>query len=119
MIQRASASEPTARRTSSRTERHVRTSTITARSLGAELAGALIGDERVDDLVEITLAQDPVEAVERQADAVVGHPIFLEVVRPDLLRAGAAAGLAPTGLRRLDRLAVLLELQQSGAQDLH
>ena len=44
----------------------------------------LVGDERVDDLVELA-GQHLVELVEREADAVVGDPVLLEVVGADLL----------------------------------
>src|SRR4051812_18517987 len=50
-----------------------------------ELAGPLVLGERVDQLVELAVAEHPVELVQRQADAVVGDAVLLEVVGADLL----------------------------------
>src|SRR5207249_6965356 len=58
-----------------------------------ELFRLVVGDETVDDLVELAV-QDLLQAVDRQADAVIGDPALLEVVGPDLLAAVARAHLA-------------------------
>src|SRR5262249_57170207 len=54
-----------------------------------ELLGALRRDQLVDDRAELA-RENLVERVKRETDAVVGHPLFLEVVRADLLRTAAA-----------------------------
>ena len=52
----------------------------------------MVGDQRVDDLVEIAL-HHPVELVERQVDAVVGHPPLRKIVGADALGAVARPDL--------------------------
>src|SRR6266851_193424 len=59
-----------------------------------ELGGAVGGGQGVDDLVERLARHDLVDLVERQADAMVGHPALREVVGADPLGAVAAANLA-------------------------
>jgi hypothetical protein len=56
------------------------------RSVGiaAELTTSLVGDERVDELIEIS-QQHLVQVVDRQPDPVVGDPVVLVVIRADLL----------------------------------
>ena len=50
---------------------------------------------------------------------MVGDPVLLEVVGPDLLGPTAATDLAAALLRLLGRHAVLLQLEQPGPQHLH
>ncbi len=69
-------------------------------ALVLELAAALVGDQRVDDLVELA-GQDLVELVEVEVDAVVGDPVLLEVVGADLLGPAAAAHLVAAGVGQL------------------
>ena len=76
-------------------------------------AAPLVGDERVDHLVELA-GQHLVELVDREPDAVVGDPVLLEVVGADLLGAATAADLGLAGIGRLGRLLVLLELAAGG-----
>src|SRR3954452_13885845 len=52
-----------------------------------ELAGPLVLGESVDQLVELAIAEHPVELVQRHADAVVRDAVLLEVVGADLLGA--------------------------------
>ena len=52
--------------------------------------------KRGHELVEIAL-DDPIELVQREPDAVIGHAVLREVVRADLL---ASARRSPTMLRR-------------------
>ena len=47
---------------------------------------------------------DPVEAVERQVDAVVGHPVLRKIIGPDALAAVAGADQIAAGLPLLGRL---------------
>src|SRR5687768_15800802 len=51
------------------------------------------GDQRIDDLVQLTV-HDPVDLVEREVDAVVRHAPLREVVGADPLGAVARADLA-------------------------
>ena len=67
-----------------------------------ELTGALVGGQRGDDLVEVA-GQDVGQLVDREADAVIGDPVLLEVVGPDLLAAPPAADLSPPLDGRGDR----------------
>ena len=61
---------------------------VSQRSSLAELrSGPLVGDQRVDDLVELA-GEHLVELVEREPDAVVGDPVLLVVVGADLLASG-------------------------------
>ena len=60
-----------------------------------KLASPLVGNERVADLIELA-HQDAVELVERQADAVIGNPVVLVVVRADLFAPSPTADLLTT-----------------------
>src|SRR5262249_39446601 len=82
-----------------------------------ELLGLVVGDERVHDLVQVAV-QHVLQAVQREADAVVRDARLLEVVGADLLGAIAGAHLAPAVAR--DRLLLLREgdLVEPGPQDL-
>ena len=64
-----------------------------------QLAVALVGHEGVGQLVEVA-HQDAVELVQGELDPVIGDPVLLVVVGPDLLRSAAAADLAPPLLAR-------------------
>src|SRR5262249_46319953 len=90
-----------------------------SRSIGfPELAAALVGGERVDDLVELLLpGEDLLERVQRHPDPVVGDPVLLEVVGADLLGPAAALHLAAPGRRELRLLALALDLQQPRPED--
>ena len=57
-----------------------------------EAAGLVRLDERLDDAVEVAL-QETGQVVDRQPDAMVGHPVVGEVVGPDLLRPLTRANL--------------------------
>src|SRR5262245_13555361 len=81
-----------------------------------ELRRPLGRDRLRHELVEVAL-HHPVQLVQGQIYAVIGHPVLLEVVGPDLLRAVAAPDhSAPL---RADRLPLLgeLHLVEPGAQD--
>ena len=66
---------------------------------GRELARLMIGDERVDQLVERRALEHRVELVQRQVDAMIGDAPLRKVVGADALRAVARADLALAGLR--------------------
>src|SRR5437762_751710 len=97
-MKRASASAgpmPASRRravTSARSSRHVMRARL--RVVAAELARALVGGKRVDEIVDVAVEQS-VERVLREADAVIRDTVVLEVVRPNLLRAAATLHLLP------------------------
>ena len=74
--------------------------------LGARLGepGRLVlGDQRLDDLVERLARDHLVELVEGQVDAVVGDAVLREIVGADALGAVAGADLAACGRRRARR----------------
>ena len=76
------------------------------------------GDERSEDFVEVA-AEHGVDAVDGEADAVVGHASLREVVGADALAAVAGADLAAAvAVRRVLLLALGLVLE-AGAQDFH
>ena len=56
-----------------------------------ELAGLVIGDERVDQLVERGPLEHLLELVQGEVDAVIGDAPLREVVRPDAFGASAGA----------------------------
>ena len=66
-----------------------------ADSIGAlrQLFGAVGGDERLDHLVHPAV-EEGLDGVQRQPDAVVGHPSLREIVGADALAAVAGADLA-------------------------
>ena len=72
----------------------------------------------LDDVVEVA-GQHVGEPVDREADAVVGDPVLLEVVGADLLAAAATADLRAALGRRLGVALPLGQLEQPGAQHLH
>ncbi len=88
------------------------------RGRGLELRGLVVGDQAGHDLLEVTV-EDLLQAVDGEADPVVGDPRLLEVVGADLLGAVAAAHLALAVAR--DRLLLLRErhLVEPRAQHLH
>src|SRR5450759_672420 len=57
-----------------------------------ELFGREVHDGGVDQVVEVAVERG-VELVHGEADAMVGDAVFLEVVRPDLLRPFTRADL--------------------------
>src|SRR3954449_3581496 len=63
--------------------------------IAGELAGALVGCERVDDVVEIA-GQHFLQSVDRETDAVVGDAVLFVVVGADLLAATATTNLRTT-----------------------
>src|SRR6185503_10678606 len=58
-----------------------------------QLLRLVVGDEAAHDLLQVAV-EHRLQAVEGQADAVVGDPVLVEVVGADLLAAVAAAHLA-------------------------
>jgi hypothetical protein len=74
--------------------------------------------QRIEQLVEIAV-HDLVQLVERQIDAVIGHPPLRKVVSADALRSVAAADLQTPrpGLRAA--LLLLLRGKQPRAEQLH
>src|SRR5207247_7551274 len=89
-----------------------------ARPRHLELLGLGMRDQRVDDLAEVAV-EDFLQAMQREADAVVGHPRLLEVVGPDLLAPVAGAHLALALARDLALLLLERDLVEARAQDLH
>ena len=78
-----------------------------------QLLGALCGGEGVGDLVErLAAGEHLVERVQRDADAVVGHAVLLEVVRADLLRPAATLHLITPRIGLLRVLAISFDLQE-------
>ena len=63
--------------------------------------------------------EHPIECVQRELDAMVGHAVVLEVVRPDLLGTTAALHLFFRAALDFRVLPFLLRLQQTRAQDAH
>src|SRR5207245_1763756 len=90
----------------------------TGSGFAPQLPGPLVGEQGVHQLVQLP-HQHLVQLVEGEADAMVGHPVLLEVVRPDLLGPTATTDLAPPGLAQLGRLAILFGLEEAGPEDLH
>ena len=87
------------------------------RSLG-ELPRTLVGGQRGDDVVEVA-GEDFRQAVHREADAVVGQPVLLEVVGADLLAPPAAADLRAPLDGPLGVALALGGLEQPSPQHLH
>ena len=84
---------------------HERGSGMTARSfLGRQSRRLVLGGQRVDELVQLA-HHDPVDLVQRQIDAVVGHAALREIVGADALAAvaGADLGLAVGRARGMQR----------------
>src|SRR5438445_12242729 len=67
----------------------------------------VLRQDRIDDLAKRFAAHHLVDLVQRQVDAVVGHPPLREIVGADTLRSIAAANLvlALGGARTVARLA--------------
>ena len=55
---------------------------------GGEQARLMLGDQGIDDLVEAPPLQHKVEAVQREADAVIGDASLREIVGADALASG-------------------------------
>src|ERR1035438_1780867 len=85
-------------------------STLIAGSVGLflQLLGVIEIGAGGDQLVQAAF-HHLVELIQRQADAVVGDPVFLEVISADLLTAVAGADLAAAV--RADGLGLFLHLQ--------
>ncbi len=81
-------------------------------------APALVGRQRLGELVEATL-QDPVELMDGQLDPVVGEPVLGEVVRADLLGPLAGADLRVAGGAELGAPPLELALVEARAQHAH
>src|SRR5204863_6910196 len=81
----------------------------------AEGAPALVGRERLGELVELAL-QYAVELVRRELDAMVGDAVLGEIVRADLLRALPGPDLRTTSRVELGLLLLPLELIEARAQ---
>src|SRR3569833_2847857 len=60
----------------------------------AQARGLVLGDQRIDHVVQRLALHDLGQVVERQVDAVVGHPALRVVVGADALGTGAGADLA-------------------------
>src|SRR3954452_6083152 len=71
-------------------------------------------DERIDPAL-----QHRRDVVDRQADAVIGHPVVGEVVGPDLLRPFATADHAAPFRALSFALLLKLEVVEPGAEDRH
>src|SRR5882672_2195544 len=69
---------------------------------GGELLGLMLGEQRLRQLREVAV-HDVVDLVEREPDAVIGHPPLREIVGTDALRPVARAdeGFARRGFLRL------------------
>ena len=89
------------RRNRSRTPRQAAPMVSPLRSLlhRGELRCLILGDQRVDHLVERLAGDHLVELVEGEVDAVVGDPPLREIVGADALRAVAGADLPLARLR--------------------
>ena len=85
---------------------------------GQQLRLAL-GGQRVDDLVEPVALHDPVERIEGEVDAVVGHPPLREIVGADALRAVAGADLRAPLLRAIGVELLVLRVEDARAQKRH
>src|SRR5262245_46165911 len=83
-----------------------------------EQLGMMLRDQRLDQLLERRPLHHQLELVEREIDAVVGHPPLWEIIGPDALRAIARADLTTTNCRSFGIKPVPLTLIQLGSQDL-
>ena len=86
---------------------------------GGEQARLMLGDQGIDDLVEAAPLQHQIEAVQREADAVIGDAPLRKIIGADALRAVAGADLAAAGLRPLRIELGAFEIVEPGAQHLH
>src|SRR5699024_6022789 len=83
-----------------------------------QAAGLFVVDEGVADFVEFTV-EELVEAVDREADAVIGDPVLFEVVGADLFGASARPGLITARFGLGFGLFVLLLFEETGGEHLH
>src|SRR5690606_32270531 len=83
---------------------------------GLQALRLLVGGESLDELVELAL-ENLVETPDGETDAVIGDPVLLVVVGPDLLRPLPRAHLRPALPGELSRSPLLLRLQQPGPED--
>src|SRR5437588_12636068 len=93
-----------------RSSRHV--DVIASGLLATELPGALVGRQRVDDVLELAF-EHTVQGMLGETDAVVGHPVVLVVVRADLLGPTAALHLLAPRRTHFRLLPLLLDLQHA------
>src|SRR5437764_7039197 len=75
-----------------------------------KLRGLVLGEQRIDDLVERLTIHDLVDFIERQVDSVIGDTALRKVISADALRpvAGADLAVAIGGARGLARLTLAL-----------
>src|SRR3954471_2916958 len=118
-IMRASSAGSSISPAESRRRAVARTSaSVVASAFGAGIGKQprlVIGDQRVDDLVELA-EHHPVELVERQVDAMVGHPPLREIIGTDALGAVAGADLQAARFRPLVGCPVALKIIETRAK---
>ena len=68
---------------------------------GGKLARLMLGDQRIDQLIERFAFEHQIKLVQRQPDAVVGDAPLREIIGADALRAVAGADLAAAVRRPL------------------
>src|SRR5579871_164638 len=83
--------------------------------IALQLARAVIGDERVDDLVHLAIHHE-IELMEGESDAVVGDAVLREVVGADLLAAVAGAYHAAAFSAERGLLLLEFDFVETGAQ---
>src|SRR5829696_3113429 len=89
-IHRATGRPPTSGSISAHSCRHVTVPSSSIDSVaGGQLPRPLVGDERIDDVVQVA-CQHVGEPVDGEADAVVGDAVLLVVVGANLLAASSA-----------------------------
>src|SRR5207253_6723267 len=111
---------------SRRTSSTVRPATTTSRAdrgarsfrLFEEPPGLVLLCQRLDEQVEIAV-EHALQLMQREVDAVVGHPGLRIVVRADLLAAVAAAHHGAPGLLELRLSLRLFLVVEAGAQHAH
>ena len=82
---------------------------------GRQLRRLVIGDQRLDQLVQRFAGDHLVELVERQVDAVVGDPALREIVGADALRSGRRSRPARAAASERARVAlVALRVRRAG-----
>src|SRR6476659_4976915 len=83
-----------------------------------QLSRLVVGDQRIDYLVESLAAQNLVEFVEREIDAVVSHAALRKIVGADALRAVARPDLVFSRRRALALEFFPFYLVEARAQDI-
>src|SRR5690606_15205133 len=84
----------------------------------AQLIRAVLARERIDHLVELAF-ENPVELVQREVDAVIGHASLREVVRANTLRSIPRADEALAARGRLALALRDLGVAQPGREERH